>query len=76
MKVAVEMNKAVIFFNQPFYVGMCILDLAKTTIYDFHYGYMVPQFGVNCIVCYTDTDSLIYEVSDQDLYDWYKRLSA
>lgn len=67
--VAIELNKAEIFFNKPIYVGMCILDLAKTTLYDFHYGYMAPQFKSDCTVCYTDTDSLIYEVCCSDLYE-------
>lgn len=71
--VAIEMNKSEVYFNKPIYVGMCILDLAKTTIYDFHYNYMIPGFKSNCTVCYTDTDSLIYEVTCSNLYDVIKR---
>ncbi|XP_074042573.1 uncharacterized protein [Leptinotarsa decemlineata] len=70
--VAVELNKLQIFLNKPIYVGQAILDLAKTTIYDFHYGYMVERFGDGCTVMYTDTDSLIYELR-QDPYEIMKR---
>lgn len=71
--VAVELNKSEVYFNKPIYVGMCILDLAKITIYDFHYNYMLPEFGAKCSVCYTDTDSLIYEVGCSDLYEIIRR---
>ncbi|XP_074028853.1 uncharacterized protein [Leptinotarsa decemlineata] len=67
--VAVELRKLQVYLNKPIQVGQAILDLAKTTIYDFHYGYMRHRFGVNCVILYTDTDSLIYEISNQDPYE-------
>nr|XP_023020607.1 uncharacterized protein LOC111509150 [Leptinotarsa decemlineata] len=66
--VAVELQKLQIFLNKPIYAGMAILDLAKTTIYNFHYEYMKNTFGDDCTVLYTDTDSLIYEIMNQDPY--------
>ncbi|KAJ8913870.1 hypothetical protein NQ315_005667 [Exocentrus adspersus] len=57
--VAIELRKCEIYFCKPIYVGMCILDLAKTTIYDFHYD--------------TDTDSLIYEIRNRDPYEIIRR---
>jgi len=71
--VAIELNKTEIFFNKPIYIGMCVLDLAKTTLYNFHYGYMIPQFNQNCKICYTDTDSLIYHITYPDVYEMIKR---
>ncbi|XP_030751512.1 uncharacterized protein LOC115879024 [Sitophilus oryzae] len=70
--IIIELSKSEIYFNKPIYVGMCILDLAKTTIYDFHYNYMKKTFS-DCTVLYTDTDSLIYEIKNQDVYDVIKR---
>ena len=66
--VIVELAKTNVYFCKPIYVGMCILDLAKTTIYDFHYSYMKSRF-TDCTILCTDTDSLIYEIQNQDVYD-------
>ncbi|KAJ8910221.1 hypothetical protein NQ315_015913 [Exocentrus adspersus] len=71
--VAIELRKCEIYFCKPIYVGMCILDLAKTTIYDFHYGYMKPEFDDDCSALYTDTDSLIYEIRNRDPYEIIRR---
>ena len=36
--VAVHKIKETLSLNRPSYVGMCILDLSKTLMYDFHYN--------------------------------------
>lgn len=69
---AIELNKTEVFFNKSIYVGMTILDLAKI-VYDFHYDYMKPQFGDDCSILYTDTDSLIYEIKNKDVYEIMRR---
>lgn len=55
--------------NKPIYVGMCILDIAKVVLYEFHYDFAKKQFGSDCKLMYTDTDSLIYEIKHPDLYE-------
>ena len=70
--VAIELNKTEIYLNKPIYVGLCVLDLSKTLVYDFHYNYMKKELGKNCKLLYTDTDSLIYEVG-VDIYEIMKR---
>lgn len=70
--VAIELQKAEIYFNKPIYVGLCILDIAKTLIYEYHYDYMKVKFGENCSAMYTDTDSLIYEITCKNIYDVIK----
>ena len=34
--VAIHMKKTRLVFNKPVYLGMCILDLSKTLMRDFH----------------------------------------
>ena len=36
--IAVHMKKTKLYFNKPVYLGMSILDLRKSLMYDFHYN--------------------------------------
>ena len=35
--VAIRKNKVTLTFNKPAYIGMCILELSKVLMYEFHY---------------------------------------
>ena len=71
--VAVHKTKATLTLNRPAYVGMCILDLSKTLMYDFHYNYIKSKYGDKARLLFTDTDSLTYEIEADDVYqDFWK----
>ena len=66
--VAVHKVKETLTLNRPAYVGMCILDLSKTLMYDFHYNYIKKKYGDKAKLLFTDTDSLTYEIEAEDVY--------
>ena len=45
--LATEMKKNQIPMNKPVYLGLSILDLSKTVIYEFWYDYLKSKYGEN-----------------------------
>ena len=66
--LAVHKIKEALTLNRPAYVGMCILDLSKTLMYNFHYNYIKSKYGDRAKLLFTDMDSLTYEIEAEDVY--------
>ena len=66
--VSVHMKKTSLTMNKPVYLGMSILDLSKTLMFDFHYKYIKPKYGNKAKLLFTDTDSFLYEIQTEDFY--------
>ena len=64
-----EMEKIKVVMNKPVYLGQAILDLSKIVKYEFHYDYMKRKYDDTLTLCYIDTDSLIYDITTDDLYE-------
>ena len=66
--MAVHKVKEMVTLNRPAYVGMCILDLSKTLMHDFHYNYIKKKYNNRARLLLTDMDSLTYEIEAEDVY--------
>ena len=65
-----EMGKIKVVMSKPLYLGQAILDLSKIVMYEFHYDYMVPKYGLEKLkLCYMDTDSLVYDIKTEYFYE-------
>ena len=62
------MKKTQILINSPIYLGLSILGLSKTVIYEFWYDYVKPKYGENAKMCYIDTDSFTVHVKTDDIH--------
>ena len=67
--VAIHMKKNFLLLDKPSYVGMCILDLSKVLMYDFHYNLIKAKYGDRAKLLFTDTDSLCYHILTDDVYE-------
>ena len=56
------------------YVGMCILDLSKVLMYEFHYDYIKNKQWNNSRLLFTDNDSLMYEIKPEDVYEDFSKI--
>ena len=63
------MKKTELVFNKPVYLGMSILDILKTLMFDFHYNFIKKKYGPKAKLLMTDTDSLMYEIHTEDFFE-------
>ena len=63
------MDKTTIKLQKPIYLGMSILDLSKTLMYNFHYNHIKKKYDDRANLLFTDTDSLCYEITTKNFYE-------
>ena len=64
--MAIEMKKIRVKMAKPLYLGMSILDISKTLMYEFWHGYINPKYGDRAKLCYTDPDSFVINIKTED----------
>ena len=67
--LAIEMKKTKVKMNKPVYLGLSILEISKTLMYEFQYYYIKPKYQNNAKLCYVDTDSFIINIKTEDFYE-------
>ena len=63
--MAIEIKKTRVKMIKPLYLGMSILDISKTLIYEFWYDYIGPKYGDKAKLCYADTDSFVVHIKTE-----------
>ena len=58
--MAIEMKKAKVKMNKLIYLGMSILDISKTLMYEFWYDYIKPKYQDRAKLCYMDRVALSF----------------
>ena len=72
--MAIEMkNKTKVKMNKPIYLGMSMLDISRTLIYEIWYNFGMildtkPKYQDRAKLCYMDTDSFVIHIITEDFY--------
>ena len=67
--MAIEMKKTRVKMTKPLYLGMSILDISKTLMYEFWYDYIRQKYGDRAKLSYTDNDSFIIYIKTEDFVE-------
>ena len=60
--LVIKMKKTKMKINKPVYLGMLILDITKTLMYEFWYDYVKTKYQDKAKLCYMDTGSFIIHI--------------
>ena len=62
------MKKIKVKMNKPVYLGLSILEISKTLMYEFWCDHIKPRYQDNAKPCYMDTDSFTIHIKTEDVY--------
>ena len=54
--VAIQKSKVALKLNKPAYTGMCILELSKALMYEFHYDYIKNEYDNKSKTLFIETN--------------------
>ena len=64
-----EMKKAKVKMHKPIYLGMSILDISKTLMYELWLDYTKPKYRNKAKLFYMDTESFIIHIKTKDFFE-------
>ena len=67
--VAMRKIQLALKHSKSAYTGMCILELSKVLMYEFHYDYIKNEYDKKSKLLFTETDSLMHEIKTEDVYN-------
>ena len=67
--MAIEMKKTKVKVIKPLYLGMSILHISKTLMYELWYNYIKPKYGGRAKLCHTDTDSFVIHMKTEYFFE-------
>ena len=63
--LAVEKKKMKVKMDKPTYLGISVIEISKTLMYEFQYDYIKPKYQNNAKLCYMDTGSFIIHIKTE-----------
>ena len=72
--LAIVMKQTKVKMNKPVYLGLSILEISKTLMYEFWHDYMKLKYNNNVKLCYMDTNSFIMHIKTEDFYKEIKKI--
>ena len=69
-QLVIEIRKTETLINKPVYLGLSILYLSKSVIYEFWSDYVKQKYVENVKPCYLDIDSFIVHVKTYNIYKY------
>ena len=67
--IAREMKKTWVKMIRPLYLGMSILDINKSLMYEFWHDYIKPKYRDRAKLCYTDTDNFLIYIKTKYFFE-------
>ena len=67
--VAIRKKEVILKLKKPAYVRICILELSKVLMYEFHCDYIKNKYGNNLRLLFTCTDSSMQEIKIEDVFE-------
>ena len=65
--IAIRKINAPLTLNKPVYDKMCMVELSRVSMYEFHYDCMKKKYGNKSRLLFTDNDRLVYEIETENV---------
>ena len=67
--LVIEMKKTKVKMNKPAYLGISILDISKTLMYEFWYDYIKPKYEDRAKLCCIDTENFVIHTKTKTFFE-------